>query len=451
MSGTIILSRRVVLPDGIRPAAVVVQGERIAAVLDPALAPPGGQVIDLGDTVLMPGLVDTHAHLNEPGRTEWEGFASGTLAAVRGGITTVIDMPLNCIPVTTSRAALETKLTAISGQLSCDLGFWGGLVPGQCDGLADLLDGGCLGVKAFLCHSGIDDFPAAGPAELRFALPLLARRGLPLLVHAELDDGQTSPGPWTRHEDWLLSRPPSWEVRAIELVVSLLDEVGGRAHIVHLSAADALPLIARSRERGLALSAETCPHYLTLASEDAPEGATEWKCAPPIRGKDNQHRLWEGLRSGIVGQVVSDHSPCTPALKRREQSDFREAWGGIASLQLTLPLIWTVARTRGFDLAAVTRWMSTAPADLAGLSARKGAIRPGLDADLVAFDPEARTTITPGDLLFRHPITPYLGREVRGAVLRTWLRGAMVWDGKALQAGHGHRILRDADGSLNLT
>lgn len=420
------------LPEGLRPADVHVSGGRIQAVLPRGGGPAGVPVLDAGGDVVMPGLVDTHAHLNEPGRTEWEGFETATRACAAGGITTVIDMPLNCVPVTTTRAALEAKRAAVAGQAWVDHGFWGGVVPGNAGELPGLVAAGALGCKAFLVHSGIDDFPAAGEADLRAAMPVLRELGAPLLVHAELElPGAPDPAARPRaYASYLASRPPSWEAAAVALIAGLVEETACAAHVVHLSAADALAAARRARQSGLPLSVETCPHYLTLAAEDIPDGRTEFKCAPPIRERANQERLWAALAGGDIDLVVSDHSPCAPALKLPAEGDFARAWGGIASLQLGLPLIWTAARARGVDLVRLGAWMCERPARLAGLSHRKGRIAPGLDADLVIWDPEAELVVEPGMLRHRHPVTPYLGRRLYGVVRRTLLRGREIWDGR---------------------
>ena len=376
----------------------------------------------------MPGLVDSHVHVNEPGRTDWEGFDSATRAAAAGGVTTLVDMPLNSSPVTTTRDALLRKRDAAAGQGLVDCAFWGGLVPGNVAELGRLLDAGACGVKAFLCHSGIDDFPAAGEAELRAALPILAERGKPLLVHAELATDDAPPqGDPRRYSTYLESRPPSWEREAVALLLRLCRELRAPVHVVHLSAAAAAPLVAEARREGLPLTAETCPHYLTLAADEIEDGHTEFKCAPPVRERRNQDQLWESLLDGTIGLVVSDHSPCPPLLKRPERGDFMAAWGGIASVQLALSVVWTEARRRGVGLERLVRWMAEAPAQLAGLADRKGRIAPGYDADLVAFDSEATFEVASSALHHRHKLTPYLGRQLHGVVMQTWVRGRRVF------------------------
>ena len=451
------------LPEGERPAAVVLTDGRIAALrgFDEELAAE-----DLGDLVLMPGLVDTHVHLNEPGHTDWEGFASGTAAAAAGGFTTVVDMPLNSLPVTTTPAAVAAKRDAALGKLSCRVGLWGGVVAGMGEREVEaLLDTGVLGVKAFLCDSGLPAFQAAGERELRAAMRVLARRGLPLLAHAELvseengDNPRFSPddasglaaieekrglspfsqspfsqspfsqspfsqSPFSQspfsHAAWAASRPPRFEREAVDLLIRLCRETGCRTHVVHVADAGCLPRIAAARAEGLPLTAETCPHYLCFCGEEVPDGATEFKCAPPLRDAANRDGLWEGLRAGTLGLVASDHSPCPPSLKAQDSGDFFAAWGGIASLQVSFAATWAEASRRGFGLADVVRWMGAAPAELAG---RPFGVAVGNPADLVALDPDARWRVRGADLLHRHPLTPYESRGVRGRVERVWVGG----------------------------
>ncbi|HKA86947.1 MAG TPA: allantoinase AllB [Haliangiales bacterium] len=425
MTEFVLRSRRVVLPDGVRPAAIRVAGGRIAAVVAWDDAPDAR---DVGDAAILPGLVDAHVHMNEPGRTEWEGFATATAAAAAGGITTLVDMPLNSIPATTSAAALAAKRAAAGGQCRVDVGFWGGVVPGNAGELPGLAAAGARGFKCFLVDSGVAEFPAVDEADLRRALPILTRLGLPLLAHAELAGPIDAAAPPAgadprRYATYLASRPEAAEEQAIALLVRLCRDTGARVHIVHLSAASALPEIAGARADGLPVTAETCPHYLHLAAEDIADGATPFKCAPPIRGRANRELLWGALASGVVDMIVSDHSPCAPELKRLERGDFAAAWGGIAGLQLALPVVWTEASRRGLGLADVARWMCDGPARLAGLDGRKGRIAPGHDADLVVFRPEARFRVDPARLRHRHRVTPYAGEELAGVVDATFVRG----------------------------
>lgn len=424
-------SSRVVLPEGVRPAALHIAAGRITELL-PA-APPGVSVTRLGSRVISPGLVDCHVHINEPGRTEWEGFDTATRAAAAGGVTTLVDMPLNCLPVTTTRSALEQKLDACKGRCFVDVGFWGGVVPGNTADLPRLAAGGVLGCKAFLVHSGIDEFPNTTEADLRVAMPMLRDLGLPLLAHAELDLGVPAgpSGSMDPHvyQSFLASRPPAWEEAAIALLIRLCRETRCAVHIVHLSAASCLPLLRAAKEEGLPISAETCPHYLCLEAEQIPRGATEFKCAPPIREHENREALWQGLLDGVIDFVISDHSPCTPGLKQRGQGNFHEAWGGIASLQLGLSTLWTEARGRGASLTQLARWLSSAPARFAGVARDKGELRAGRLADLVIWDPDERFIIDSARLFFRHKLSPYLQREVYGRVQETLLAGRVVFDG----------------------
>ncbi|MEU1664350.1 allantoinase AllB [Streptomyces sparsogenes] len=425
----VLRSTRVVTPEGVRAASVAVTmaDGRISAVLphDAAL-PPAARLEDLGDDVLLPGLVDTHVHVNDPGRTEWEGFASATRAAAAGGVTTLVDMPLNSVPPTTTVRALEIKRAVARAAAHVDVGFWGGAVPGNVPDLKPLHDAGVLGFKCFLLHSGVDEFPHLAPAELDAALREIAGFGGLLIVHAEdphlIDRAPRPSGP--RYADFLASRPREAENRAVAGLIQLAREHAARVHILHLSSAEALPMIAAARREGVPVSAETCPHFLTLTAEEVPDGATEFKCCPPIREAANQDALWQGLADGTIDCVVSDHSPCTADLKAR---DFGQAWGGISSLQLGLPAVWTGARRRGRTLEDVARWMSTAPAGLVGL-AHKGAIEPGRDADFAVLAPDETFTVDPAALHHRNQVTAYAGRTLYGVVRSTWLRGRKIAD-----------------------
>jgi allantoinase len=415
-------ARKAVTPDGLVPLLVVITDGKISGALAYD-AEPGVPVVELAaDEVLLPGLVDTHVHVNEPGRTDWEGFASATLAAATGGVTTLVDMPLNCLPPTTDATALALKREAARGQCHVDVGFWGGAVPGNAAAIRGLHDAGALGFKCFLVDSGVPEFPPLDAAGLDRAARHIADLGSLLLVHAEDPDciAAAPGGAGADYGTFVRSRPPGAETAAIAVVLDVARRTGVRAHILHVSAAEALPLLAAARGEGLAITAETCPHYLALAAEDVPAGATEYKCCPPIRDRANRELLWEGLRAGVLDCVVSDHSPCPPELKR--PGDFGSAWGGIASVQLALPVVWTYGRERGCSLADVARWMAAVPAKTAGLAA-KGAIAVGRDADLVAFAPDAEFVVTAGMLRQRHKLTPYLGQRLTGVVRRTWLRG----------------------------
>lgn len=441
---------QIVTPHGVRAGAVHVRGEKIAAVVARDELPAGIAVEDVGDRVIFPGLVDTHVHLNEPGRTHWEGFATGTKAAAAGGITTLIDMPLNSSPVTTTVDALEQKRAAAAGQLWVDCGFHGGVVPGNADQIEPLAAAGVVGFKAFLCPSGIDEFPHVTETDLHAALPRVAATGLPFLAHAELTrrtpripaDIADDPRSYRRH---LYSRPSVWEFEAVSLLLELCEKHRCPLHVVHVACQDVLPrcVEARARARALRVTLETCPHYLFFAAEDIPDGDPRYKCAPPIREGFHRDFLWAALRDGVIDTIGSDHSPAPPELKELHTGDLTRAWGGIASLQLSLAVVWTEATRRGFALADVARWMSTRPAELVGLSDRKGAIEPGRDADLVVFDPDAEFVVDADRLYHRHPITPYAGHTLRGRVDTTFLRGRAVFrDGSCVGQPSGAALRR---------
>jgi allantoinase len=407
-----------------REAAILIRDGKIVDVVAPGEAPPDVQVIDAGDDVVMPALVDTHAHINEPGRTDWEGFETATRACAAGGITTVVDMPLNSIPATTTLAALHEKARSADGHCKVDYAFWGGVVPGNARELKPMIEAGVVGFKCFLIDSGVAEFKHVGERELREAMPILARAGVPLIVHAELEGpAPRDAGDERKYQGYLSSRPRSWENEAIRMMIRLCRETGCRTHIVHLSSSDAVAEIAAARAEGLPFTAETCPHYLTFTSEEIPDGATPFKCAPPIREKENREKLWDAVRAGHIEFIVSDHSPCTPALKLMEHGDFAHAWGGISSLQLGLSIVWTGMRVRGFTLTDLTRLMCDATARFAGLDDRKGQIARGRDADLVIWAPEETFRVEPSMLEHRHKVTPYAGQTLAGVVKMTLLRG----------------------------
>jgi allantoinase len=431
----IVRGKRVITQQGERPAAIHIRAGVIAAVSEYEDVRAESGVYNAGDLVVMPGLVDTHVHINEPGRTEWEGFASATLAAAAGGITTLIEMPLNSIPATTSLAGFERKIEAATGKLWVDTGFWGGLVPGNINEIGPLWDAGCFGFKCFLVESGVPEFAHVTEIDLREGLPVIAKIGAPLLAHAEL------PGPINdamrrrgnrldgrKYTTWLDSRPRAAENEAIEMLLSLGREHGGRIHIVHLSSSDAISRIRKAKDNGQHVSVETCPHYLTFTAEGIPDGATEFKCAPPIRGHENRDKLWAALSDGTIDMIATDHSPCPPEMKQLEKGDFMDSWGGIASLQLSLPSVWTQARARGYSLTELVEWMCNGPARLAGLDKKKGSIAEGCDADLVIWDPDAKFSVEPAKLEHRHKVTPYAGLELFGGVKTTFLRGIKIFD-----------------------
>src|SRR5580693_3423984 len=444
----IVRGKCVITPEGARAAAIHVRAGVIAAVTGFDEIASGATVHEAGDFVVMPGMVDTHTHINEPGRTEWEGFSSATRAAAAGGATTLIEMPLNSIPATTTAAALREKLAAAAGKLWVDAGFWGGVVPGNSEELQALWDAGVFGFKCFLLPSGVDEFAHVTEADLRIALPKLAALGAPLLVHAELPGAiekavarlPKSASP-QKYATWLSARPREAENEAVALLLRLGGEFGARIHVVHVSSSDALALLRGAKLAGGAVSAETCPHYLTFAAEDIADGATEFKCAPPIRERDNREQLWGALGAGTIDLIASDHSPCPPAMKLREEGDFMRAWGGIASLQIILPAVWTEARSRGYALSDVARWMCSGPARLAGLQNRKGAIAVGRDADLVVFNPDQKFRVDPEHLYHRHKLTPYAGRELTGVVEATFVRGQKVFERGHFAAAPAGRVL----------
>lgn len=448
MSKWFLTSGALCINDRLQKAWVEIQDGKIVSVRDSAPSATEGRVEDFGDLVVLPGLVDSHVHVNEPGRTEWEGFSTATQAAAAGGVTALVDMPLNCIPVTTSKAALMEKLQAVGDKLSVDVGFWGGGIGGDQNELPALLDGGVLGIKTFLIDSGIPEFPPMTLAEVDHAMPELAKRGMPYLFHAELDQGETKGQPeGPDYETFLRSRPKAWENHAIESVIALAKKHKAHVHIVHLSSAEAIPMIRKARQEGVNITVETCPHYLVLNSGEVkkfePEAEqTLFKCCPPIREEANRQGLWKGLLEGDIDMVVSDHSPCTPALKGFGKNDFAAAWGGISSLQFTLPLLWTEGKKFGVSLPQLSKWISDAPAKLAGLNKRKGKIAPGCDADFAVFDPNMKWTVTHATTHHRHKHSPYQNRSLLGKVMKTILRGEVIHDHGKFTAPQGGFLLR---------
>ncbi|MGI8468072.1 MAG: allantoinase AllB [Pyrinomonadaceae bacterium] len=430
----IIRSRQVVMPETTRPASVHICDGIITALGEWDNVPAQTPLVDAGDAVVMPGLVDAHVHVNEPGRTDWEGFTTATRAAAAGGVTTLVDMPLNSIPPTTTPDGFAQKLAAARGKCWVDVAFWGGVIPGNTHELKPLLNAGVRGFKCFLIHSGVDEFPHVTESNLLEAMPELAALGSVLLVHAEVPEpietaalelAGSSP---QDYQTFLKSRPRASENEAVALMIRLCRETGARVHIVHHSSSDVLPLLKSAREEGLPITVETCPHYLTFAAEEIPDGATHFKCCPPVRERENQEKLWAALADGVIDMIVSDHSPCTPNLKLQETGDFLEAWGGIAALQFSLPAIWTQLQKRNFGLRELTRWMSDAPAKLAGLDKRKGRLAGGYDADIVIFQPEKEFKVVPEIIEFKNKLTPYSGMNLRGVVGATYVRGVRVYE-----------------------
>jgi len=427
------LSKRVVTQQGTRPGALLVEDETIRAICRPSEIPADAVVHDCGNEALLPGLVDTHVHINQPGRTEWEGFRTATQAAAAGGYTTLVDMPLNCLPETTTVAALEEKRSSTQGDCFVDWAAWGGAVADNQQHILPLARAGVLGFKCFLIYPGCDGFTMIDQQQLEAALPFIAETGLPLLVHAELAgpiDAATERlrgADWRSYATYLASRPDEAELLAIRLMVRLCRQYNFRLHIVHLSTALALDELKAARDEGLPITVETCPHYLHFAAEAIPDGATLLKCAPPIRSKENQQHLWRGLRDGTIDMVVTDHSPCPPSMKREDSGRFDQAWGGIAGISLALSIIHTECRNRGFTLDHIARWMSSAPAALAGIKHRVGALEAGRDANFIIFDTNAEFIVTPDKLHYRHAISPYLNEKLRGVVKATYLRGQVVY------------------------
>jgi allantoinase len=439
--GVILRSRNVVTPEGVRAASIHINDGVIERIDDFDVSEP---FEDFGEVTLMPGVVDSHVHVNEPGRTEWEGFETATHAAAAGGVTTIVDMPLNSIPPTTSVAALEAKVHALHGKCRVDVALWGGAVPGNADQLRPMLDAGVRGFKCFLVDSGVPEFGFLDAAGLEEALNALRGTGAPLLVHAELPEHiHPAEGDARSYASYLATRPREAEDAAIALVFALAQKTETHAHIVHLSSANGLEALRLARKAGVPLTAETTPHYLFFDAEQVPDGATEFKCAPPIRERSNREELWRGVEEGLFSAIVSDHSPCTPELKRMQEGDIARAWGGIASMQFGLPIVWTEAKRRKIAFEKIVELMTTGPAKLAGLGDRKGKLAAGYDADIIAFDRDARFVVQTENVQHRHKVTPYAGETLTGVVRATYVRGHKVWeDGRHLGNAIGEWIRR---------
>jgi allantoinase len=440
-------SARVITPAGMEEATVMIENGKITKIDQGPLTKGGTVVEDLGDLVIMPGLIDSHVHINEPGRTEWEGFNTATRAAAAGGITTLVDMPLNSTPVTTNVVSFNAKLKAALGSIHVNCGFYGGLVPESYSDLEGLVNAGVLGIKAFLTHSGIDDFPNVSVHDLERALPLLKKSNSTLLVHAELDvphdDLALLEKNPTSYQAYLRSRPRSWEDHAIKILIDLSEKYNARIHIVHLSSSNSIRPLKTAIGKGIPVSVETCPHYLVFNAENIAERQTQFKCAPPIRESENNDKLWEAIRDGLISFIVTDHSPALPSLKELASGDFRKAWGGIAGLQFSLPAFWMEAERRRFSLPDVARLLSGNVAKFLQLDARKGTLAPGYDADLLIWNPEKYFMVRPECIEHKHKVTPYAGLNLKGVVERTYVNGNLVFNGgQFLAMNKGEVILK---------
>ena len=449
----IIRGRKVVVSDSTGPTSIHIRDGKIMAIAPFDDVAAGCPLVEADEMIVMPGLVDTHVHINEPGRTGWEGFRTATRAAAAGGVTTLVEMPLNSIPATTTLRHLETKRAAAEGKCHVDVGFWGGVVPGNVRELPRMFDRGVFGFKCFLVPSGVDEFPHVTEADLREALPEIARLGALLIVHAESPDvieaalaggAHAEEADPRRYGTFLRSRPAAAEDLAVALMIRLSRETGARVHIVHHSSMSSLPCLRAARDEGLPITVETCPHYLAFAAEEIAEGATTFKCCPPIRERENLEALWAALDEGVIDMIVSDHSPCPPEMKLTEAGDFMRAWGGISSLQLRLPVVWTEMRARGHTIERLAEWTAAAPARLVGLDGRKGALRVGSDADILIFRPDAPQRVEPALLEHRHKLTPYAGLDLRGVVEATYLRGMKIYErGEFIKEAAGMLLSRE--------
>jgi allantoinase len=439
-----IKSKRVITPEGEKSAFVIIKD---GVIIDVAshLDNNGTRVIDVNDSVVMAGIIDPHVHINEPGRTEWEGFYTATRAALAGGVTTLVDMPLNSFPVTTTVKAFSDKLHAAKDQIHTNCGFWGGVIPGNENEIEPLIENGVLGFKAFLTHSGIDEFPNVTEDDLRKIMPIISKHNLPLLVHCELTNGQQPTNQDQRsYQNYLNSRPRKWEDEAITLMIRLCEEYNCRTHIVHLSSSNSIEQIAKAKQKGLPLTVETAQHYLYFTAEEIKDGQTQFKCAPPIREKENNDTLWQALRKGIIDFVATDHSPCLPEMKLFESGNFMKAWGGIASLQFALPALWTRAKKRNCSLTDIAKWLCENPAKFIGKEKNKGKIARGFDADIAIWDDRKTFAVTPEIIQHKYKTTPYLGEKLCGVIEQTYIEGEKVFDnGKFLHLNKGNIILRN--------
>lgn len=441
-------SKQVLIGSELKEATLFIKDGVITDIREGKLSATDVPVEDLGNLVVMPGLIDSHVHINEPGRTEWEGFETMTKAAIAGGITTLVDMPLNSSPVTIDAKTFNDKIAVTKDKLYCNCGFWGGIVPANADKLEELVDCGVLGIKAFLTHSGIDEFPNVTLEDLKKGLATLAKYQIPMLAHAEIDEMHEGIPAFeknpTNYMSYLNSRPKIWEDKAVEMMISLCEEYKTPVHIVHLSSADSLPQLKAARSKGLPVSVETCPQYLYFCAEEIPNANTLFKCAPPIRERENNEKLWNALKDGLIDFVVTDHSPATPDLKKIDSGNLKEAWGGIASIQFSLPVVWTAAKKRNFAVEKIADLMSKNVAKFIGFEKTKGQLKVGYDADIVVWDPEMSFTVKAADIHYRHKISPYVGEELKGVIKQTYIGGKKVFEnGKFLSLPQGKILLRD--------
>lgn len=436
----------ILTPEGLKKAVILIKDGIIIDVVPSLSTSANDRIIDLDDDVVMPGVIDPHVHINEPGRTEWEGFETATRAALSGGVTTLVDMPLNASPVTTSVSAFEKKIESTKGKLFTNCGFWGGIVPGNENSIEPLIAKGVLGFKAFLTHSGIDDFPNVTEGDLRKVMPIIAKHKLPLLVHCEVPGDQNSKNNQATdkqsYQHYLASRPKAWENNAIALMIRLCEEYSCHVHIVHLSSADSIDQIRKAKEKGLPLTVETAQHYLYFQAEDIQNGKIAFKCAPPIREKANNDLLWKALQDGTIDFVATDHSPAPPELKQLDSGDFTTAWGGVASIQFALPILWTVARKRNIGLEKMATWLSEKPARFIGSKDKKGKIAKGFDADLCVWNPHATFTIEESMIRHRHKVTPYMSETLNGLVKQTYLAGKIMFNQGKFSSPDGKLIMR---------
>ncbi len=440
-------SSKILIESEFCDATILIKDGIISDIISGKIASPDFLIEEAGDLIVMPGIIDSHVHINEPGRTEWEGFETITKAAIAGGITTLVDMPLNASPVTTSAEAFQQKLDAAMGKLYCNCGFWGGIVPDNIDKLEELIDAGVLGIKAFLTHSGIDDFPNVTISDLKKGMPILAKHNIPLLAHAEIDEVHPGIAVFeknpTNYKAYLGSRPKTWEDKAVRLMIDLCREFNSPVHIVHLSSGDSIEQIKAARAEGLPLTVETCPQYLYFCAEEIPNCNTLFKCAPPIRERENNEKLWKALKDGTIDFIVTDHSPASPELKKIESCNLKEAWGGIASIQFSLPVVWTAAKKRGFSINEIAELMSKNIAKFIGFKNSKGQIKKGFDADLTVWDPEQKFIAAKESIHYRHKISPYVGEELFGVIRQTYVNGKKVFEnGNFISLPQGKILLR---------